>query len=162
MISGRLNNGWVIWLSLLLALLLSVAPMPESFGLARPLWLGMFIAYWAITLPHRGGMGAAFFFGLMLDVLSGTLLGQNGLPLILSTFLVLSLQQRLRMFPLLQQSLVLMVILGLGQLVQLWLNTLTGNRPPTLLFLVPVPVSALLWPWVFIALQWARRRFSVY
>ena len=162
MISGRLNNGWVIWLSLLLALLLSVAPMPESFGLARPLWLGMFIASWAITLPHRGGMGAAFFFGLMLDVLSGTLLGQNGLPLILSTFLVLSLQQRLRMFPLLQQSLVLMVILGLGQLVQLWLNTLTGNRPPTLLFLVPVPVSALLWPWVFIALQWARRRFNVY
>ena len=162
MISGRLNNGWVIWLSLLLALLLSVAPMPERFGLARPLWLGMVIAYWAITLPHRGGMAAAFFFGLMLDVLSGTLLGQNGLPLILITFLVLNLQQRLRMFPLLQQSLVMLVILGLGQLVQLWLNTLTGNRPPTLLFLVPVPVSALLWPWVFVALQWARRRFNVY
>lgn len=162
MINGRPTNGWVIWLSLMLALLLSVAPMPASFGLARPLWLGMFIAYWAISLPHRGGMGAAFFFGLMLDVLSGTLLGQNGLPLILITFLVLSLQQRLRMFPLLQQSLVLLVILGIAQLVQLWLNTLTGNRPPTLLFLIPVPVSALLWPWVFVALQWARRRFNVY
>jgi rod shape-determining protein MreD len=162
MITGRLNNGWVIWLSLVLALLLSIAPMPQSFALARPLWLGMFIAYWAIALPHRGGMGAAFFFGLMLDVLSGTLLGQNGLPLILVTFLVLSLQQRLRMFPLLQQSLVLLVILGLGELVHLWLNTLAGNRPPTLLFLVPVPVSALLWPWVFVALQWARRRFDVY
>ncbi|MCQ4314092.1 rod shape-determining protein MreD [Pseudomonas stutzeri] len=162
MISGRLNNGWVIWLSLLIALLLSVAPMPHSIGLGRPLWLAMFIAYWAIALPHRGGMVAAFIFGLMLDVLSGTLLGQNGLPLILITFLVLNLQQRLRMFPLLQQSLVLLVILGIGQLVQLWLNTLTGNRPPTLLFLVPVPVSALLWPWVFIALQWARRRFNVY
>jgi len=32
----------------------------------------------------------------------------------------------------------------------------------TLLFLVPVPISALLWPWVFVALQWARRRFAVY
>lgn len=162
MISGRPNNGWVIWLSLLIALLLSVAPMPHSIGLGRPLWLAMFISYWAIALPHRGGMVAAFFFGLMLDVLSGTLLGQNGLPLILITFLVLNLQQRLRMFPLLQQSLVLLVILGIGQLVQLWLNTLTGNRPPTLLFLVPVPASALLWPWIFIALQWARRRFNVY
>jgi len=162
MISGRPNNGWVIWFSLLIALLLSVAPMPHSIGLGRPLWLAMFIAYWAIALPHRGGMAVAFFFGLMLDVLSGTLLGQNGLPLILITFLVLNLQQRLRMFPLLQQSLVLLVILGIGQLVQLWLNTLTGNRPPTLLFLVPVPVSALLWPWVFVALQWARRRFDVY
>ena len=66
------------------------------------------------------------------------------------------------MFPLWQQSMVLLVVLGLAQLVQLWLNTLTGNRPPTLLFLVPVPISALLWPWVFVALQGMRQRFSVY
>lgn len=162
MIGGRLNNGWVIWLSLLFALLLSVAPMPSNTELGRPLWLGMFIAYWALALPHRGGMTAAFCFGLMLDVLSGTLLGQNGLPLILIAFLVLSLQQRLRMFPLWQQSMVLLIVLGLAQLVQLWLNTLTGNRPPTLLFLVPVPISALLWPWVFVALQRVQRRFNVY
>ncbi|MCW3149814.1 rod shape-determining protein MreD [Stutzerimonas stutzeri] len=161
MIAGRARNGWVIWLSLLVALLLSIAPMPASAELGRPLWLGMVIAYWSLTLPHRGGMGAAFGFGLALDVLSGTLLGQNGLPLILIAFLVLSLQQRLRMFPLWQQSMVLLVVLGLAQLVQLWLNTLTGNRPPTLLFLVPVPISALLWPWVFVVLHWLRRRFDV-
>ena len=96
-----------------------------------------------------------------VDVLAGTLLGQNGLPLILIAFLVLSLQQRLRMFPLWQQSMVLLVVLGLAQLVQLWLNTLTGNRPPTLIFLVPVPISALLWPWIFVVLHWLRRRFDV-
>lgn len=161
MIAGRSRNGWVIWLSLLVALLLSVAPMPASAELGRPLWLGLVIAFWSLTLPHRGGMGVAFAFGLALDVLAGTLLGQNGLPLILIAFLVLSLQQRLRMFPLWQQSMVLLVVLGLAQLVQLWLNTLTGNRPPTLLFLVPVPISALLWPWVFVALHWLRRRFDV-
>ena len=59
-------------------------------------------------------------------------------------------------------AMVLLVVLGLAQLVQLWLNTLTGNRPPTLLFLVPVPISALLWPWVFVALQGMRQRFAVY
>jgi len=31
-----------------------------------------------------------------------------------------------------------------------------------LLFLVPVPISALLWPWVFVALQGMRQRFAVY
>lgn len=162
MSNGRTNGTWVIWLTLMVALLLSIAPMPFSAGLGRPLWLAMVIAYWAIALPQRGAMVAAFVCSLILDVLSGTLLGQNGLPLILITFLVLSLQQRLRMFPLMQQSLVLMVIFGIGQLVQLWLNTLTGNRPPTLLFLVPVPVSALLWPWLFMVLHWMRRRFNVY
>lgn len=158
----RSNNGWVIWVTLLFALVLSVAPMPKSLELGRPLWVALFLVYWVLALPHRGGMGVAFVFGLMLDVLSGSLLGQNGLPLLLTVFLVLSLQQRLRMFPLWQQSVVLLVILGLGQLVQLWLNTLVGNRPPTLLFLVPVPVSALLWPWVFVSLQWLRRRLDVY
>lgn len=158
----RSNNGWVIWVTLLFALVLSVVPMPKSLELGRPLWVALFLVYWVLTLPHRGGMGVAFVFGLMLDVLSGSLLGQNGLPLLLTVFLVLSLQQRLRMFPLWQQSVVLLVILGLGQLVQLWLNTLVGNRPPTLLFLVPVPVSALLWPWVFVSLQWLRRRLDVY
>jgi len=158
----RAHNGWVIWATLLFALVLSVAPMPEGIELGRPLWVALFLVYWVLALPHRGGMGLAFVFGLMLDVLSGTLLGQNGLPLLLTVFLVMSLQQRLRMFPLWQQSVVLLVILGLGQLVQLWLNTLVGNRPPTLLFLIPVPVSALLWPWVFVSLQWLRRRFEVY
>ena len=53
MISGRPNNGWVIWFSLTLALLLSVAPMPGSAEIARPLWLGLVIAFWSLTLPHR-------------------------------------------------------------------------------------------------------------
>ena len=60
---------------------------------------GPVIAFWSLTLPHRGGLGAAFCFGLAQDVLAGTLFGQSALPLILIAFLVLSLQQRLRMFP---------------------------------------------------------------
>lgn len=58
MISGRPNNGWVIWCSLTIALLLSIAPMPGSAELARPLWLGLVIAFWSLTLPHRGGLAS--------------------------------------------------------------------------------------------------------
>ena len=99
--------------------------------------------------------------GLAADVLYGTLLGQNALILTFITFLVLSLHQRLRMFPMWQQSLVLLVVFGLAQLVQLWLNALTGNRPPTLLFILPALVSALLWPWVYTALRIIRQRLGV-
>ena len=99
--------------------------------------------------------------GLAEDVLYGTLLGQNALILALITFLVLTLHQRLRMFPMWQQCLVLLVVFGLAQLVQLWLNALTGNRPPTLVFLLPALVSALLWPWVYAALRGTSRRLNV-
>lgn len=161
MVQVRARNAWVIWASLILALLLSVAPMPQFMEVGRPLWVALFLSYWALALPHRIGMVSAWCLGLVQDVLFGTLLGQNALILTLITFLVLSLQRRLQMFPMWQQSLVLLVVLGIAQLVQLWLNALTGNRPPTLAFVLPALISALLWPWVFAILRGLQQRFAI-
>jgi len=156
------SNSWVIWLTLTLGLTLSVAPMPAFFEMGRPLWLALLLSYWTLYLPHRVGMTSAWLCGLAMDVLYGSLLGQNALVLALVSFLVQLLQQRLRVFPIWQQSLVLLVVLGLAQLVQLWLYVLAGNRPPpTLLFLLPVLVSALLWPWLFAILRGLRLHLRV-
>ena len=142
------RNGWIVWLTFAIGLLLSVSPLPQFMEILRPLWLALLLAFWSLHLPHKVGMVTAMFLGLAEDVLYGTLLGQNALILTLITFLVLSLQQRLRMFPMWQQSLVILVIFGLAQLVQLWLSDLTGNRQPTLALVLPALVSALLWPWI--------------
>lgn len=104
------NNVWVIWLSLLVGLVLAVAPMPTFTEIGRPLWLAMLLTYWVLLLPERVGMVTAWLLGLAQDVLYGNLLGQNALILGLITFLVLSLHQRLRMFPAWQQCLVLVVV----------------------------------------------------
>ena len=117
----------------------------------RPLWLALLLAFWALALPHKVGMVTAWCLGLMEDVLYGTLLGQNALIL----------AQRLRTFPMWQQSLVILVIFGLAQLAQLWLSALTGNRQPTLALVLPALVSALLWPWVSYGLRGLRRRFKI-
>ncbi|QKE62137.1 rod shape-determining protein MreD [Aquipseudomonas campi] len=162
MVATRSAHGWVIWASLAFALLLSVAPMPDFMAIGRPLWLALFLSYWALAVPHRLGMVSAWVFGLLADVLNGSLLGLNALVLTLIVFLVLSLQRRLRMFPMWQQSLVLLVVFGLAQLVHLWLNALTGNRQPTLEFVFPALVSALLWPWVFAILRGLQQRFGVH
>jgi rod shape-determining protein MreD len=161
MIALRARNVWVIWLSLALALLLSVATLPKFMEVGRPLWLALILTYWVLALPHRVGMTTAWCVGLLADVLNGALLGQNALILTLVTFLVLSLHQRLRMFPMWQQSMVLLVVFGLAQLVQLWLNALTGSRPPTLAFVLPALVSALLWPWVCVTLRGVHKRLNV-
>ena len=165
MVGVRPRNAWVIWCSFAVALLLSVAPMPGFMDSARPLWLALFVTYWTLALPHCVGMTSAWLLGLAADVLTGSPLGLNALILTFITFLVLSLHQRLRMFPLWQQSLVLLVVFGLAQLIQLWLNALTGNRPPpsmsVISFLLPALISALLWPWVFALLRAIRLRLSV-
>ena len=54
-----------------------------------------------------------------------------------------------------------MVVFGLAQLVQLWLNALTGSRPPTLAFVLPALVSALLWPWICAILRGLHLRLNV-
>ena len=41
-------------------------------------------------------------------------------------------------------------------------DALDVRASPTLLFLVPVLTSAILWFWLYLALQWLRRRFDVY
>eukprot|EP01133_Synstelium_polycarpum_P008600 gene8600-10095_t len=155
------RNGWIVWLTFAIGLLLSVSPLPQFMEILRPLWLALLLAFWALALPHKVGMVTAMCLGLMEDVLYGTLLGQNALILTLITFLVLSLQQRLRMFPMWQQCLVILVIFGLAQLVQLWLSALTGNRQPTLALVLPALVSALLWPWVSFGLRGLRRRYKI-
>ena len=157
----RSRKGWNIWLTFAIGVLLSVSPMPQFMEVFRPLWLALLLAFWALYMPHKVGMVTAWCLGLVEDVVYGTLLGQNALILTLITFLVLSLQQRLRMFPMWQQSLVLLVIFGLAQLAQLWLSALTGNRQPSLALVLPALVSALLWPWVSYGLRGLVRRFKI-
>ena len=159
MASTRSRSGWIIWLTFAIGLLLSVVPFPHV-EILRPMFLALPLAYWALELPQKVGMASAFCLGLAQDVLFGTLLGHNALILTLITFLILSLQQRLRMFPMWQQSLVIMVILGLAQLLQLWLSALTGNRQ-TLAVLLPALISALLWPWVSFGLRGLSRRYKI-
>ncbi|MFK3771122.1 rod shape-determining protein MreD [Pseudomonas xanthosomatis] len=162
MASTRSRNGWVIWLTFAIGLLLSVSPMPQFMEVFRPMWLALLLAFWTLAVPGKVGMTTAFVLGLAEDVLYGTLLGQNALILTLITFLVLSLQQRLRMFPVWQQSLVILVVFGIAQLIQLWLSALTGNRLPTLALVWSAVISALLWPWVSFALRGLRVRLHIH
>jgi len=155
------RNGWVVWFTFLVGLLLSVSPLPQFMEIFRPLWLALLLAFWCLALPHKIGMTTAWMLGLAEDVLYGTLLGQNALILTLITFLMMSLQQRMRMFPMWQQCLVILVVFGLAQLVQLWLSALTGNRQPTLALVLPALVSALLWPWVSYGLRGLRKRLKI-
>lgn len=160
MVNTRSNNAWVIWLTFGLGLLLSVSPLPQALEVYRPLWLGLLLAFWSLALPRKVGMSTAWILGLAQDVLYGNLLGQNALILALTTFLVLTFQQRLRA-PMWQQALAMLVIFGVPQLIQLWLSALTGNRQPTLALVYPAVVSAVLWPWVSYALGGLKHRLKV-
>ncbi|MGB5200394.1 MAG: rod shape-determining protein MreD [Sedimenticolaceae bacterium] len=154
---GRL----VILISLCIAMLLTILPMPEWARPFRPQWVTLVLLYWAIALPHRIGVGSAFVVGIVLDVLTGTLLGQHALGLSVVTFIAIQLHQRIRVFPFWQQSLGILVLLVIERLLALWVTGATRGETPGLVYWAVPLIGALLWPWIFVTLRSIRRQFDV-
>jgi rod shape-determining protein MreD len=155
------QNTWVIVASLAVAVFLTILPMPDWGQDFRPQWVAMALIYWSLALPGRVGVFWAWGTGLVLDVAVGTVLGQHALSLSVTAWLAVELHQRIRVFPLLQQSVSVWVLLLVERLLALWVIGATGQPTPNLGYWVPTFVWLLLWPWVFIVLRDLRRRFAV-
>lgn len=151
----------VILISIVIALFLTILPWPIWAEEFRPQWLTMTLIYWSLALPNRVGVFWGWVAGLVLDVVSGTVLGQHALSLSVTAYLAVELHPRIRVFPLLQQAVSVWVLLLVERLLSLWVIGATGQPTPTLWYWMPTFVGMLLWPWVFILLRDVRRRFAV-
>ena len=159
----RPHSIWVIFLSLFIAYLLAIVPFPEWAMNYRPEWVPIVLIYWVIALPYRVGIGAVFATGLVLDVLEGSTLGVNALALVVVAYVALSLHQRMRMFSALQQSGLVLALVGLNLMLCNWLQILTGQSVPSnLMFLMAALTSAVIWPSLFQLLRQIRRSFDVH
>ncbi|MCB1644113.1 MAG: rod shape-determining protein MreD [Pseudomonadales bacterium] len=161
----RANSLWIIVLSFFVALVLQVLPMPDLLpmetGYLRPHWVALVLIYWIIALPHRIGLIIAWLLGLLMDVLLGSLLGQHAIALIIVAYIASSLYQRLRMFAVWQQSLIVFGIIGIDRLVNFWIQSIVGQSEWSSWYLLSPFVSALVWPWIFLVLRYMRRLFNV-
>lgn len=155
--SVSMGSVFLFLISLLVALILEVAPLTEALHGWRPFWLALTLAYWALETSRGGSLLLAWLAGLLQDVLYGSLLGLHALFLVIVVFAIQRFQQRLRMFPVWQQALFLTIVFALGQLLMFWLDVLTGTPKLLLQYMVPALVSGLLWPWFYLALHTLHR-----
>lgn len=151
----------VIILSFIVALMLTIIPLPENLGPARPEWVALVLIYWCMALPERIGVGVGWVTGLLLDVLTGSLLGQHALALAVVAYITLKLHQRLRVFPLWQQAMVILVMLILSQLFILWFDGIVGHPAKNWQYWLASLTGMLIWPGVFLLLRRTRRFFKV-
>lgn len=159
------GGGWLIFLTLIGALLLAIVHLPESWpqwlGWLRPAWVPMVLFYWVLAVPHRVGLISAWLVGVALDVLQAEPLGLNGVLLAGITFVAWRFYERLRMYAGLQHSLLLFFLLTVTELLRRAVNLLmTGEPVGTLWLLVPL-MSAMTWPFLEWALSWLRQRVRV-
>jgi len=132
--------------SLLAAAWLSVLPLPQGLLWLRPCWVVLVLVYWLVALPSHVGVGVAWLAGLVMDGVTGSVLGQQALSLALIAFICQVSYQRLRMFSVLQQMLVMLVLAGLHQLIYHWLHNVRGTAASGIWYLLPALVTAVCWP----------------
>ncbi|HEX4242693.1 MAG TPA: rod shape-determining protein MreD [Steroidobacteraceae bacterium] len=138
-------------LSALVALALSVIPLPPALDAFRPDFLVLVVLYWSIESPRAGGLTLAFVAGLALDVIRGVVLGQHALALTLMSAWAMNLRLRIRVFSVMSQCLTIFALLTGYQFILFWVDGATGN-PVTAFgrWLAPL-IGALLWP-LFVAI----------
>ncbi|MEE2893446.1 MAG: rod shape-determining protein MreD [Pseudomonadota bacterium] len=150
---------------LVLALVLTALEFPASFpawlGWLRPDWVALVVLYWVIAVPQQVGMGTAWVSGIFVDSMTGNLLGQHALGLVLIAWAGLTLYERLRMYATLQQALIVFVTVSLAQSIDMAIEIVVRDAVWSWWVLVPALTSAMLWPLAFNLQRALRRRMRV-
>jgi rod shape-determining protein MreD len=140
------NPRLCLYGSALAGLTLSAVPLPHVLDLLRPDFLLLVIIWFALVLPRAGGLLFAWCAGLALDAFRGVVLGKNALAFVVVAYLVHRFHLRVRMFPLLHQTLVVLSLLWLYQFMLFWIDGVTGHPLTDWVRWLPVVTGALLWP----------------
>lgn len=152
-----------LYLSLFAAMGLSIAPWPNSVASIMPNWVLLSLMYWCIALPHKISVGTSWVVGLLVDVLSGSLLGQNALIYSITALFAHKLYLRLRNYRVWQQAIFILFFMLFMQLLSLWISQLESRISSTYTYSYWYQSisSAIIWPIIFLFLRLIRRRFNV-
>ena len=161
MTSRRRYGLFIILITFLISLLVTLIPLPEWAKPFRPQWYTLALIYWALACPERIGVGAGWLLGLIVDVMTESLPGQHAITLSFVAYIVIKLHTQIRVFPLWQQSVTVMALLFLEPLIATWAMGITHQPPPPPLHWLTPLIGTLLWPWIYIIMRDVRRRFQV-
>ncbi len=152
---------WLLVPSLGVALLLILLPLPEWATELRPPWVALTLLYWILAAPERVGVFWGWAMGLLLDVGIGTVLGQHALSLAVMAWMMVSLHRRLRLYPPVQQALVVWLLLLAERLVSLWVMGALGQPTPGLPYWLSTLTGLLIWPWIPLLTRGGRRGYGM-
>ncbi len=154
----RRAQAWIFFGSIVLAFLLQLMPLPQPLLALKPWWIALVLIYWSIETPDRVGLGFALMIGLFGDLLTGQLLGEQALRLIVMSFIVLRFRSRLRFFPISQQALAVLGLLLNDRIVVIMVRGFSGDPIPPIGFWISPVIGMLAWPFVFLLLDDIRAR----
>lgn len=144
--------------TVIVALALTMLPLPRAIDAFRPDWLALILIFWALALPGSYGVGIAWIVGIVLDVAQGTLLGQHALALAVIVYITVRFHLQMRVFPLGQLTATVFALLALYQFLLFWINGVANITSAPSTYWGPVITGTLIWPFMFMFLSGVRYR----
>ena len=161
MSDGRALRHLPVVVSIVVALMLTMLPLPGFADAFRPDWIALMLIFWAISVPASYGVGVAWVAGIVLDVTQGTLLGQHALALVAVVFVTAKFHLLMRVFPLLQLTATVFALLSFYQFLLFWVNGVAGVTAPASAYWGPVISGTVLWPLLYTFLSGVRYRVQM-
>jgi rod shape-determining protein MreD len=139
------RGWWVSIAGLAATLALATVPVPDVVAPLRPDWVAVVLLYWSLMAPRHFSLMTAFWMGIALDTLTGALLGQNALALLVIVYLAERFHLRLRVFPLSQLAFTVLMLLGLYEFILFWVDGVAGRTVPLVERWLPPLTGTLAW-----------------
>ena len=121
-------NPVFIWFSLLAAMMADMLPLGRTPWM--PDWLALALVFWSVHQPLRVGIGAAFIFGLAMDVHQSALLGQHALAYTALSFLSITIHRRLLWFTVPSQAVQVLPLFVAAHAIELVIRLIAGGMFP--------------------------------
>ncbi len=137
-------NPAFMWGSLVVAMMINMLPLGRVVGM--PDVLALTLVFWNVHQPRRVGVGAAFVFGLLVDVHQGALLGQHALSYTLLSYFAITIHRRLLWFNVRDQALQVLPLFVAAFSVSLAIRMIAGAAFPGGWSLMAPVWQMLLWP----------------
>jgi rod shape-determining protein MreD len=143
-----------ITFSLLSAFLMNLLPWGTMVWM--PDFVALSLVFWSIYQPRKVGIGIAFLMGLVMDVHSASLLGENALAYTLLSYFAITIHRRVLWFRPSVQALHVLPLLLAMQVVQVLIQLAVSGKMAAWAYFAQSFVSTLIWPivcWLLLAPQ---------
>jgi rod shape-determining protein MreD len=149
-------NPFFIWTSLVFAMAVNMLPLGRTPWM--PDLLALVLVFWSVHQPLRIGIGAAFLFGIAMDVHQASLLGQHALAYTALSFFAITIHRRLLWFTVPSQAVQVFPLFLAAHAIEVAIRMVAGGMFPGVSILLAPVIEALLWPLVSIILLAPQRR----
>lgn len=150
-----------IGITLLIAMMLTILPLPAWAIWLQPSWMFMVLLFWMMTIPHRAGIGTAFISGFLLDLLTGTMAGQHALLFTIIAYFCIRFQSSIHSLPSWQQTILVLILMVIYLVLQYWIMVMANVSSTTAKYWLPILSTTFLWPWVRFLLKDYCHRFNL-